>query len=419
MKKLTFVFVVLYVWVLPGSIFSQTRATDVVQVLVTPDKADWTYSLGEKASFSVMVLKHQVPLQHVDINYSIGLEKMEADQKGTVTARGQYVNVGKATTLEEPGFLRCEVRVNVDGKEYRGIATAGFEPEKIQPTQKLPVDFIDFWNNAKAAAAKVPMDARMTLLPERCTEGVNVYEVNIQNYELGARLYGILAAPKKEGKYPAVLQVPGAGIRPYAGVVDLAEQGIITLQIGIHGIPVTYGVGLYDDLRAGALKDYQFLNLDDRDKYYYKRVYLGCVRAIDYLVSLPQYDGENIAVWGGSQGGALAIVTAALDQRVKHLVSIYPALSDLTGYLHGRANKEEKVSVSAYYDVVNFARYVNVPGFYTWGYNDDTCPPTSYYAAYNQINAPKECFLVQETGHWTFPVQQVKVREWLVKQLKN
>jgi cephalosporin-C deacetylase-like acetyl esterase len=82
-------------------------------------------------------------------------------------------------------------------------------------------------------------------------------------------------------------------------------------------------------------------------------------------------------------------------------------------------NKEEKVSVSAYYDVVNFARYVNVPGFYTWGYNDDTCPPTSYYAAYNQINAPKECFLVQETGHWTFPVQQVKVREWLVKQLKN
>src|SRR3546814_7869099 len=128
------------------------------------------------------------------------------------------------------------------------------------------------------------------------------YQVNIQNYETGARLYGILAKPKAPGKYPAVLQVPGAGIRPYSGIVDLAEQGVITLQIGIHGIPVIYETGLYNDLRAAALKNYQFFNLDDRDQYYYKRVYLGCVRAVDYLVSLPEFDGSNLAVWGGSQG---------------------------------------------------------------------------------------------------------------------
>lgn len=411
---------------------SQSRSAQLIQVLVSPDKPDWTYALGEEASFTVTVLRHQVPINDVTVSYRIGLEKMAPTQSGEARLSSGSVVVGKKVTLDTPGFLRCEARVTVDGVEYRGIATAAFAPESIEPTQQLPDDFWAFWNNAKAEAAKIPLDAKLTLLPERCTETVDVYEVNIQNYEPGARLYGILARPKKAGKYPAVLQVPGAGIRPYAGLIDLAEEGLITLQIGIHGIPVTYETGLYDDLRAAALKNYQFFNMDDRDKYYYKRVYLGCVRAVDYLHSLADFDGSNLAVWGGSQGGALSIITAALDDRVKYLASFYPALSDLTGYLHGRAGgwphmfneanapfmaKADKIAVSAYYDVVNFARSVKVPGFYSWGYNDETCPPTSYYAAYNVIEAPKELFLVQETGHWTYPEQQTKVQEWLVSQL--
>jgi len=60
---------------------------------------------------------------------------------------------------------------------------------------------------------------------------------------------------------------------------------------------------------------------------------------------------------------------------------------------------------------------VKVPGFYTWGYNDETCPPTSYYAAYNQVKAPKELMLVQETGHWTFPEQQTMITQWLIDKL--
>jgi cephalosporin-C deacetylase-like acetyl esterase len=113
-----------------------------------------------------------------------------------------------------------------------------------------------------------------------------VYHVNIQNYK-NARLYGILCVPKKEGKYPALLQVPGAGIRPYSGDVGRAEKGFITLQIGIHGIPVTMEKEVYDHLSAGALAGYPAFNLDNRDQYYYKRVYLGCVRAVDFLLSLP------------------------------------------------------------------------------------------------------------------------------------
>lgn len=435
MNRISFIrFFALFICFLFASVIglAQSRTNQLIQVLVTPNKADWNYALGEEASFTATVLKHHVPVENAQITYSIGLEKMQPMQSGSANLTKGSALIGKKIKLKEPGFLRCEVKVTIDGQEYRGIATAAFAPESIKPTQQLPDDFKAFWDNAITKAASVPLDAKITLIPERSTETVNVYQVNIQNYETGTRVYGILAKPKKEGKYPAILQVPGAGIRPYGGIIDLAEKGIITLQIGIHGIPVTYEMGLYDDLRTGALKNYQFFNLDDRDQYYYKRVYLGCVRAVDYLYSLPEFDGNNLMVWGGSQGGALSIVTAALDDRVKGLVSLYPALSDMTGYLHGRAGgwphmfnqanapfmaKEEKIKVSAYYDVVNFARFVKVPGFYTWGYNDETCPPTSYYAAYNLIQAPKELYLVPETGHWTFPEQHVKIQEWILDKL--
>jgi len=409
---------------------AQSRSTQPIQVIVSPDKPDWTYEPNQEATFKIQVLKHQVPLHDVEVTYAVGPEKMQPTDEGKLKLKsGSGIIKGK---LSDPGFLRCEANVTIDGNTYRGIATAGYAPLDIQPTQKLPDDFQDFWNTAKANAAKIPLDAKMTLLPERCTETVDVFQVNIQNAMIGNRLYGILAKPKKEGRYPAVLSVPGAGVRPYAGIIDLAEKGIITLQIGIHGIPVTYEAGLYTDLGNGALRGYPFFNLDNRDSYYYNKVYLGCVRAVDFLHSLAEFDQDNLLVWGGSQGGALAIITASLDDRIKGLVSIYPALSDVTGYLHNRAGgwphmfnavnapqmaTEDKIEVSAYYDVVNFARNLKVPGFYTWGYNDDTCPPTSYYAAYNVINAPKELYLVQETGHWTYPEQQQQIKEWILMKL--
>jgi cephalosporin-C deacetylase-like acetyl esterase len=261
---------------------------------------------------------------------------------------------------------------------------------------------------------------------------VNVYHVNLQNNKEGTRLYGILCTPKKEGKYPALLKVPGAGARPYNGDVSMAEKGVITFEIGIHGVPVTMDNSVYMNMMSGPISGYWNYNLDDRDRYYYKRVYLGCVRAVDYIFSLPQFDGSNLAVTGGSQGGALSIVTAGLDNRVKWLVAYYPALCDLTGYLNGRAggwphlfdknnqafnNKKEKIETSRYYDVVNFARQVKVPGYYSWGFNDEVCPPTSMYAAYNVIAAPKELLLAQETGHYAYPEQYEITNKWLLAQL--
>lgn len=405
----------------------------LIRVVVAPDRADWTYKTGDKTKFTITVFKSGNILKNAVVKYEVGPEKMDATKKDSLLLPSGTLTIDGGT-MKTPGFVRCIATAIVDGKSYRGLATAGFNPTDIAPSITDPADFDAFWNQAKADLATVPMDARMTLLPERCTETVNVYHVNLQNFKPGTRLYGILCVPKKEGRYPAILQVPGAGVRGYNGDIANAEKGMITFQIGIHGVPVNMDAAVYNNMMAGPLAGYWNYNLDDKDRYYYKRVYLGCVRANDFIVSLPQFDGINLSVTGGSQGGALAITTAALDPRVKFLTSLYPALADVTGYLKGRAggwphlfeksnlafnNTKEKINTAGYYDVVNFARRLKVPGYYSLGYNDETCPATSMYAAYNVITAPKEMYLVPETGHWTYPEQRERLNNWLENKLKN
>jgi cephalosporin-C deacetylase-like acetyl esterase len=193
---------------------------------------------------------------------------------------------------------------------------------------------------------------------------------------------------------------------------------------------------VYYQLRTGALSGYWNYRIDSREHFYYRRVYLGCVRSNDFLTSRENWNGEELLVMGGSQGGQLTIVTSALDERVTALAANYPAFCDVTGPLSGRAggwpkmfqpNKEgvtnvvpteDVLNTTSYYDVVNFARRLTVPGFYGWGYNDVTCPPTSLYAAYNVITAPKELALLLQMGHRGLPELYTAVRDWVSATLE-
>ena len=409
------------------------RSTPVV-VRVVPDRADRLYAPGTPVSFRISVLADGQPVTGATVRYSIGPENLPADEKAAALDGAELLVAGG--TLMEPGFLRCVAKVTVNGRGYRGLATVGFAPERIAPTQTEPADFDAFWIAGKAELARIPLEPRLELIPEASTGAINVYHVSFRTWSRTssapspARIYGILCEPKAPGRYPAFLRVPAAGVRPYKGELELAARGAITLEIGIHGIPVNGPKEIYDQLRSGSLEGYSQFNLDDPARYFYRRVELGCVRALDFLVSRENWDGRHLLVFGASQGGMLAVATGALDARVTAVAAMIPAYCDVTGYLHGRAGgwphlfrsaangpaSPEKIRTTGYYDTVNFARRLRGPVLFAVGYNDENCAPTSVYAAYNTVAVAKALFVAPEAGHTITPEMDIHVRAWLAEQ---
>ncbi len=409
-----------------------TPVNQNLSIRIEQNDQDWTYEKGQKVSFRIYPEINGKAVAAQKLHIELGKEKMKPYLViDTVFKNGNGTIEG---TLSEPGFLRMVVKTDHDKKKLRTISTAAFSPNEILPVAKNPTDFSSYWNKEIASIQSIPLNSTMRFLPSLSTKEVHSFEVSFQGSQPGSKVYGILSKPAAPGKYPAILKVPGAGIRSYRGDTAMASKGIITLEIGIHGIPVTMDNQVYYDLASGPLRNYNSMNMEDRNSYYYHRVYLNNIRAIDFLYNDAAVDTSRVGVFGGSQGGALSIVAAALDKRIKFLGCLYPALSDLTGYLQNRAGgwphlfaenapaslkTEERINTSYYYDVVNFARLVNVPGWYSFGYNDEVCPPTSIHAAYNVIPAKKELYLDLPSGHWMTNAQKEEWLNWLQRNVLN
>ncbi len=410
------------------------RPVSAVEVRVAPEKAGRIYELGEVATFKVTVTAGGRPLKDAAVTVRMGLENMPAEEKpAVVPAEGLDLTAGP---LSEPGFIRCTVKAVVGGKTYAGTASAGFSPGKIKPTQVMPADFDAYWQTAREELARVPMDARVQLIPGESTGVINVYRVSFRNWSrtpsdrYPGRIYGILCEPKAPGRYPAVLRLPPAGVRSYRGERDLAQRGMITLEIGIHGIPLDQSAEIYDQLRTAALDGYASFNLDDPGRYYFRRVHLGCVRALDFLTTRKNWDGKNLVTFGASQGGMLAVAAGALEPRVTAVVALIPAYCDVTAYLFGRAGgwphlfrnpdtkarSADKIATTGYYDTVNFARKLKVPVFVALGLNDENCPPTSVFAAYNVITSRKDLYVDPEATHEVGPEMNRRARTWLAAE---
>ena len=436
MKKLAFLLLAVLA-LLP--VQAQIKGNSIV-VTVEPDHQDWNYKVGETAKFTVEVRRSGTLVDNVQIDYQAGPE-MYQDVKKTVTLKDGTLKLsGK---MAQPGFYRVDVTAHVDGKDYKGACAAAFSPEQLKPSTVMPADFKTFWENAIKEARYTSLEPTKRLLPERCTKDVNVYEVSFQNVRWNSRTYAILCVPAKEGRYPALLRVPGAGVRPYGGDVWTASQGVITLEIGIHGIPVTMEQGVYDNLANGALNGYWNYGMDDRDQSYYKRVVLGCIRAIDYIEQFTPWNGKQLGVTGSSQGGFLSLATAGLDRRVTCYAPVHAALCDHTNSLQGKAcgwphyfydydkakarddnyKKEHarEIEASRYYDGVNFARLITDQqrGWFSFGYCDDVVPPTTAWATYNTVTGPKEISPYQATWHFWFQEQWDEWEAWLLKELKS
>ena len=400
--------------------------------LTIPDHANWLYKTGEKAKIDVGVYFYGIP-QEVEVNYEIGPDMMPSTQKGKTKLRNGHaiIDIG---TMKKPGFLDLRLSATVGGKKYNHHVKVGFSPEKLTPYTKNPSDFDDFWQKILDEARRYPVSVTCEKVDKYTTDDFDCYLLKIKTDKRHS-VYGYLTKPKKEGKYPVVLCPPGAGIKTIKEPMRntyYAKNGFIRLEIEIHGLHPELSSETFKEISTAFSDGNEYLNngLDNRDNYYMKHVYVACVRCIDYLTSLPEWDGKNIAVQGGSQGGGLSLITAALDPRVTVCVSNHPALSDMAGYLDKRAGgyphfnrmngmlTEEKVKTMQYYDVVNFARRITCPTYLTWGYNDDTCPPTTSYIVWNLITAPKESLITPINEHWTSENTNYGQMLWIKEHLK-
>lgn len=405
--------------------------------LTVPDHADWLYQTGENAKVEVSFCKYGIP-RDGELKYSIGNDMLQPDKHGSVKLKNgrAVINMG---TKKTPGFRDMKLSVSLDGKTYEHHIKVGFSVDKIKPYTQEPQDFRSFWQKNVEELKQVPMSYTKELYKDYCTDKIDCYLVKLQIDKMGHSMYGFLFYPKnaQPGKHPVVLCPPGAGIKTIKDPMRnkyYAENGFVRFEVEIHGLDPrisseTFGEisRAFNDRNGGYLAN----GLENKDIYYMKHVYVGLVRCIDFLTSLPEWDGKNVAVQGGSQGGALAIIAAGLDSRVTQCVANHPALSDMAGYAAKGGtggyphfcrqpqilSNKDCLNTLAYFDVVNFARYVKAPTYLTWGYNDVTCPPTTSYAVWNTLKCTKESLLTPINEHWTTTDTNRGQMEWIKAHL--
>lgn len=405
--------------------------------LTVPDHADWLYQTGENAKVEVSFCKYGIP-RDGELKYSIGNDMLQPDKHGSVKLKNgrAVINMG---TKKTPGFRDMKLSVSLDGKTYEHHIKVGFSVDKIKPYTQEPQDFRSFWQKNVEELKQVPMSYTKELYKDYCTDKIDCYLVKLQIDKMGHSMYGFLFYPKnaQPGKHPVVLCPPGAGIKTIKDPMRnkyYAENGFVRFEVEIHGLDPripseTFGEisRAFNDRNGGYLAN----GLENKDIYYMKHVYVGLVRCIDFLTSLPEWDGKNVAVQGGSQGGALAIIAAGLDSRVTQCVANHPALSDMAGYAAKGGtggyphfcrqpqilSNTDCLNTLAYFDVVNFARYVKAPTYLTWGYNDVTCPPTTSYAVWNTLKCTKESLLTPINEHWTTTETNRGQMEWIKAHL--
>ena len=399
--------------------------------ITVPDHRDWLYKVGEEAKIEVGFYLYGIP-QDIEISYEIGPDMLPSTSSGKVNLENgkAIISIG---TMTRPGFLDLRLTAKIGSKSYPHHVKVGFSPELLNPYTQDPLDFDEFWKETLENARKTKLTYNIEKVDKYTTDEFDTFLLKLRT-DNKHYIYGYLTKPKdasSEKKYPVVLCPPGAGIKTIKEPMRntyYAKNGFIRLEMEIHGLHPEITADQFSEI-SSAFGDYIQNGLDDKENAYLRHVYVACVRAMDYLTSLPEWDGKNAFVQGGSQGGALSIITAGLDKRITACVVNHPALSDMAGYLDGRAggyphfnkmNKmltPQKVEAMAYYDVVNFAMRVECPVYMTWGYNDNTCPPTTSYIVWNLITSPKKSLITPINEHWTTEEINYGQMEWLKTQI--
>ena len=426
---------ILLLTLMAAGVSAQYRNTgSYVTVRMTPDRADWTYSCRDNVHLSLFVERHNVAIPNVTVSYSWGYEQRPAILKDSLRIDKSGIATVTLKGADKPGFMTFTATVKVDGESYTNYINLAFDPLKIKPTTTLPEDFMTWWQSELRKAEAVPLQPVFKHEPEMSNGKADVYMVHFQNHKAGSYIYGMLTVPKTAGKHAAVVEYPGAGIHKFqSGNMAWADSDIVCLQIGIHGIPLDMPAEVYQNLTNGGMTNYAYLGLEHRDNYYYRRVYLGAAKAVDFLKSLDYVDSTRIGVYGGSQGGLLSLVVAALKPEVRCVSAAYPAMCETAGSRYDRAEGWPRLfvwrkgtdiqqirDVVPYFDAVNFARFVTQDIQFFQGYNDHVCMPTTTFSAYNVLpKGHKTLITPYDCSHWLYPEQHAARIRWMCRHLKQ
>ena len=395
----------------------QLRAAEPgYQLKVVTDRENALYEAGDEATFQIAVTKGGEAVKEGTVSYTVDDFIPSSDgefPKGKLSLDG---DLAIPVTLKRPGFLRCVVSfVPLGGKALRATAGAGFSPLKIAPSLPVPDDFDAFWADQKKKVREMPLEPELTAV-EYSDASIECFDVQIPCLG-GAPVSGYFSLPKDAApeSVPAILWVHGAGVRSsvLGNAVKGAKWDMLSMDINAHGIPNGNPSEYYSDLSKGRLKGYRQAGHESRETVYFRGMFLRLVRALDFLTSRPEWDGEHLIVIGHSQGGGQALAAGGLDPRVTLIASGVPAICDHSGRAAGRINgwpklvpmgedgkpEPKSLDASRYVDAVNFASRCKARAIMSVGFIDTVCPPSSCYAAYNCLQGPKEIINEPLMGH--------------------
>jgi cephalosporin-C deacetylase len=407
-------------------VLAAAHSSSAQQLTLTPYKASGIYSVGEKVGWTANLQLGSAPTG--DYTYTIKKNNQDVIKTGNLD-----LATGRATievTLDEPAmvYVRISTPAGSGSGSSGSIAVgAAVAPEKLLPSVPRPADFESFWDSKIRMLKTIPENTVLTSsdsgMPDVEYATIRMDHIN------GKHVYGQLAKPKHDGKFPALVIFQWAS-PPYPlqkkWVTDRAAEGWLTLNIEPHDVlpdqPPTYYSSLPQEL-----KNYHAIGRDDRDKNYFLQMYLADYRAVDYIASRPDWDGKTLVVMGTSMGGQQSLCVAGLHPKITHVIVNEPAGCDSNGPLHGRAagypnwpsNNPKIMETALYFDTVNFASRIKATALVAMGFVDTTAPPVGIWTAFNQIKGLKEAAPMVDSPHnnMATPAQQrpytSRSAEWL------
>lgn len=368
-------------------------------------------------------------LETVDVTVSLALSISTdtwthlKDLSDTVTlSAGESRDVALEYTVD-PGFYRLTATAN---GELVAAYTVGYDPENVLSPSDAQSDFATYWNEAKEELAGVKPEYKIVQeMTDYSTSNRKVYLVEMKSTpdSVGGTpvtIRGYYAEPVGEGTYPAVIHFQGTDggkSTPWCmGGDDNPEW--CELIISTRGQMLNNRDPYKADNVYGS--DYYSYGFYDKHKHYYRGAYLDCVRAMDFMQSHEKVDKQNVFAAGGSQGGAFCYALAGLDQRVRAIAPSITGHSDFPDdvkIVNWPGNKftaardtlgitdDQMFAFLSYYDVKNFAPYVECPVITAFSLQDTTDPPHVNVAPYNNLSqidaADKEYIVNPFLGHST------------------